>query len=108
MVLYERTPTVVLTVDNGEVFTLSALPARIGRSGDLEVSLHNHPNNAKVSRLHAVLLRENDQLVIHNRSDKNPLYVRADEKVMPDERYTVYDGDTIRLGDITFTLHIQA
>jgi len=82
---------------------ITELPAVLGRSANVDVTLADE----KISRQHAIIERQGDQIVIRDQGSANGTYVNG-QRV---ETAALNDGDVIRMGDheivVSFSLSVS-
>ncbi len=98
----------VLSPDGSEVrgrYTLSKESTLIGRTDPIsgvfpEIDLGRHDPQAKVSRRHARIWRENDRYLIMDVGSVNGTVLNEAVVLLPQEPHVLHDGDILRLGDV--------
>ncbi|HXF04672.1 MAG TPA: protein kinase [Blastocatellia bacterium] len=98
----------VLSPDGSEVrdrYTLSKESNLIGRTDPIsgvfpEVDLSRHDPQAKVSRRHARIWRENDRYLVEDLRSVNGTLLNETILLTPQTPYPLRDGDLLRLGEV--------
>jgi hypothetical protein len=91
----QQWPALVVTSGprTGQSFTIAGGRVTLGRDADADITLDSH----SVSRHHAAVHRDGDQVVVEDLGSTNGTYLNADRLTGP-ARLAV--GDTLRLGDV--------
>ena len=95
----------------GTEFRLSSEESYIGRwdadNGIFpDVDLDAHDAEAKVSRRHARIIRENDKYAIEDLGSTNGTYVNRGRRLIPGNRQPLNDGDEIIVGKTFLRFHV--
>ncbi|GGK27805.1 hypothetical protein GCM10011583_69770 [Streptomyces camponoticapitis] len=83
----------------GQSVVLGGAPLRFGRKSDNDVIIVS----VSASRLHAEIVPEDGEFVLHDRTSRNGTFVN-DQRVT---RHVLKAGDSIRIGDETFLFETQ-
>jgi hypothetical protein len=108
---HESTHDLILVFDRSTQIIVDKLPVIIGRSKQeqgIDINLLDFPDSATVSRQHAKLLQQNNAYYIQNITTADrPLFV-DEAQINSGMMKEITNGAQIRLGAITFTVHLRA
>ncbi len=96
-------PTVALLRSNGKRYTISNVPATLGKGSAADVLIEG---NEAISRVHARILYAGDQFVVEDMGSSNKTYINGDV-LAPHDPVALRDGDTLRLANEEFTVWIS-
>ena len=95
-------PTVTLLRTTGKRYTISNVPATLGKGSAADVLVEG---NEAISRVHARILYAGDQFVVEDMGSSNKTYINGDV-LAPHDPVALRDGDTLRLANEEFTVWI--
>lgn len=72
-----------------------------------EVDLESHDPEAKVSRRHAIIYLEGDQLTIEDVGSMNGTFVNRGKRLAPSTRQPLQHGDEIIIGKTFLTVNFE-
>ncbi len=87
--------------ESGQPFDLNRDETAIGRHPDCRIVLTNAPT---VSRFHARILRDGEDYYLQDLDSRNGTYLN-DERITPQEKFPLKNGDTFSVGDVEFTFN---
>ncbi len=95
----------------GTEFNITSDEATIGRwdadNGVFpEIDLDTHDNEAKVSRRHARIIRNNGSYMIEDLGSTNGTYVNRGRRLLPGSPQVLSDGDEVIVGKTFLRFHI--